>query len=191
MILYKVYEQLKQRNFKTMLFIALVSWIIVTITYIIFGVCGYYIFGSFAEGDILNNFSQDNIWFIVARLAMTISIMGTYPLIFKSLMQTVEYTFFNPNNVNGYTFSNTKCLRSGIIISINIILIVVGLVVSNVGIVSSIGMSLHLHSISPIIYFKYRGSSNHFRFIMSISNINDVGYNNNPKSIIQDKIKFT
>ena len=69
-----IYQQLKQRNLRTMHFIIVVSWLIATVIYLVFGVCGYYLFGKSSNGYILNNFDVDDVWFIVARLGMCVSI---------------------------------------------------------------------------------------------------------------------
>lgn len=86
-----MFQQLKNRSVSRMKFVMLCSWSIVTVVYMAFGIAGYYCFGASVSGDVLNSFPGGNIPFTVARLAMAISVMGTYPIIFKTLMKTIGH----------------------------------------------------------------------------------------------------
>ena len=149
-----MYEQLRNRSVKRMKFVMICGWIIVTTIYVSFGIAGYYLFGINTEGDVLNSYSRSNIAFTIARLAMAISVIGSYPIIFKSLLQTLEDKFFNYQRGSRYNFVEHPRVRTSVIIICSFGLMILGILIQNVGPVSSIEGAitvLGLVSLFPIL----------------------------------------
>ena len=135
-----IYEALYPRTIPRMLIVSVVSYIICGIVYIAFGFCGYYLFGSNAESDILSSFGTTDtmISVTIARIAMTISIFGCYPLVFKAMITTIENKFFNSDTNKKYNFIKYPSLRVFIIISLVFFASILSLFLEDVGPVSSI-----------------------------------------------------
>ena len=148
-----MYKELKHRSVGAMKFVMICGWAIVTAIYAAFGIAGYYLFGSNTKGDVLNSYSS-NVLFTIARLAMGISVMGTYPFIFKSLICTLEDKFFNFERGSRFNFVQHPRVRTYVIIICSFCLMVLGVIIQNVGPVSSIEGAitvLGLVSLFPIL----------------------------------------
>jgi len=129
-----MYQQLKHRNVATMRFVIVISYTICTAIYILFAIAGYSIFGVATESDIFNNFSNGNALFVAARLGWNFSLIGSYPIAFKSCLQTIEYKFFK----NRWNFRENPRVRVVVILVMALSLLVTSLLVEDVGPVSSI-----------------------------------------------------
>ena len=57
--------------------------------YTLVALCGYLLFGSATQGDILNNFDTKDNAALIARLGLAFVIVFTYPLAFHSLRSSV------------------------------------------------------------------------------------------------------
>lgn len=133
-----MYQQLKHRNIKNMRFVIIFSYSLVSAIYLLFAIAGYITFGDGTQSDIFNNYQNDNVWFIVARLGWNLSLIGSYPVAFKSCLQTIEDKCFNPKRGNRWNFKENPRVRIGVILGIALVLLTTSLVVENVGPVSSV-----------------------------------------------------
>mmetsp|Transcript_32431 Transcript_32431/g.52557 ORF Transcript_32431/g.52557 Transcript_32431/m.52557 type:complete len:475 (-) Transcript_32431:79-1503(-) len=149
-----MFEQLQRRSLKRMRVVMVCAWFITTTIYVAFTIAGYYVFGATAQGDVLNNYSTESAAFIAARLAMGFSVVGSYPLIFKSLITTVEDKFFNARRGARYNFHDHPRVRVVLICCVWAVLFVLALLIEDVGPVSSIEGAitvLALFTIFPIL----------------------------------------
>eukprot|EP01084_Bolivina_argentea_P220867 374233_1 len=175
-----MYQQLKNKSLNKIRFVTICAFTIVTIIYLSFAICGYYLFGIQTQGDVLLNYPSDNIYFIIARFAMGFSIIGCYPLIFKSFMQCVEDKFFNPKKGSKYDFETYPKIRAMVITICILSMMVIGLLVDNVGPVSSIEGAitvLALMALFPVLVAWKIGDGKHLssqqmRRYMSTNNVN-------------------
>ncbi|MES1915617.1 MAG: hypothetical protein MHM6MM_007537 [Cercozoa sp. M6MM] len=66
------------------------------VVYLAVSLAGYLEFGHATEGDILKNYPNDALQFIIARVAMAACIIFTFPLPFNSLRQNLDSLMFKP-----------------------------------------------------------------------------------------------
>ena len=133
-----MYQQLKHRTIGTMRFVIITAYSLNCIIYILFAVAGYYLFGSDTQSDIFRNFANGDILFIIARLGWCSSCIGSYPIAFKSSLQTIENKFFNRKRGNRWNFNDHPRVRIVVILCMAFTLLVISLVVEDVGPVNSI-----------------------------------------------------
>ena len=84
----RVYLDLKDRTIKRMWIANGISYLTVCCIYLIFGICGYTLYGSKCPSDVLIAFVGGTD-VVIARLAMTFSVCGTYPLAFVACQATL------------------------------------------------------------------------------------------------------
>eukprot|EP00483_Globobulimina_turgida_P011520 UN11542 len=119
--------------------VLVVSYIMVTIIYIIFAICGYYLFGTDTLGNVLDNFDdKHSISISVARICMAFSLCGCFPLVFIAGINAIEDKFFNQNRNLIWNFKDKPLLRIVIITVIVVIITVLSLFLDDIGPVSSI-----------------------------------------------------
>ena len=124
-----MYQELEGRSVSKFVFIFGCSNVVVICLYLLFGVCGYLLFGDVVSSDITNNL-EDSVYTLVARIAMTISIIGTYPFVFKALFTTFTRRFCK-ETPSGNT-------RNAIVVLLVAMTVIVPLLVDDVGVVASI-----------------------------------------------------
>eukprot|EP01083_Nonionella_stella_P279103 949414_1 len=149
-----MFEQLKDRSVSRMRVVVISAFSIVTVIYLAFTFCGYYLYGASTQGDVLLSYPSNDVWFIMARFAMCLNVIGTYPLIFKSLLQCIEDKFFNYQKGAKYNFVEHPRSRTVVICVVSLVLMLIGIFISNVGPVSSIEGAvtiLGLMSIFPVL----------------------------------------
>jgi len=133
-----IYGELQDRSIKRMWIVMGVSYAIVTVVYVTFSVCGYYLFGSDSQGMILESYrGETGAAVVVARLGTCLSIFGCFPLIFKGGINALESQFFSKP---GSTLNFRENPRSRVIVITLLIafLTLLSLPLNDLGPVSSI-----------------------------------------------------
>merc|ERR550525_241232 len=109
---------MRDRTVKRMWITMLVSYAVVTVIYVVFAVCGYYLFGSDSQGNVLENFrGESGVSVSVARLGTAFSIFGCFPLIFKAGINALESQFFSEPN-SKWNFEENPRVRATVITTI-------------------------------------------------------------------------
>ena len=120
-----IYGSLRNRSIKRMGIVMIVSYSFVLAVYVVFGVCGYYLFGSDSKANILNNFNGEaGAAVVVARVAIALSLIGSFPLSFRAGMNALEYQFFSDPDTRCSFEENPRCRW----IAITVILILLTLI---------------------------------------------------------------
>lgn len=115
-----------------------VSYAIVTVVYVTFAVCGYYLFGSDSQGMILESYrGETGVAVAVARLGTCLSIFGCFPLIFKGGITALETQFFSKPD-SRWNFKENPRIRVIVITVIVGGLTLLSLPLDDIGPVSSI-----------------------------------------------------
>eukprot|EP00919_Chromeraceae_sp_WS-2016_P033728 GHVR01079809.1.p1 GENE.GHVR01079809.1~~GHVR01079809.1.p1 ORF type:complete len:448 (+),score=78.86 GHVR01079809.1:157-1500(+) len=98
-----VYDELKPRTGKRMLLVTFLTFTVCSVVYITMGVCGYLLFGSHTNGNILCNF-EDKLktsWgVVIGFVGMAFTIMFAYPMNIFPCRASFEMMLFN-NRTNG------------------------------------------------------------------------------------------
>lgn len=81
----RFYFELKDHSIKLFSTIALIVFGITLVIYEGTATSGYFLFGESTKGDILENFTNSDIMAFIARVAITIVMLFSYPLAFNSL----------------------------------------------------------------------------------------------------------
>lgn len=81
--------QASSRNLRTFTFIAACCFGFSLLIYEATATAGYLLFGSKTNGDILSNFADDDVPVLIARIALTVVMMFSYPLAFNSYRASV------------------------------------------------------------------------------------------------------
>lgn len=150
-----MYKSLRNRSVNKMSLLIMLAFVIVTILYISFAVCAYYLFGDTSKPDIIQNL-DDGVETAVSRLAMLISLTATYPLLFHAAINCIQEKYLNPITCPIWNFENVIWLRSAVVASIVLFLLIISLIVDNVGLVSSIegALSILVASLPTLIVWK-------------------------------------
>merc|ERR1719197_2421086 len=85
----RYYQELKNRSMRKMFRVVVRAFAICAGIYTLVALCGYLLFGSATQGDILNNFDTKDNAALIARLGLAFVIVFTYPLAFHSLRSSV------------------------------------------------------------------------------------------------------
>ena len=138
----RIYLSMKDRSTKKAWITNGISYLIVAIIYVVFGCCGYILYGSEVKSDVIVSFESKNnksltIPIVIARIAMTLSVGGTYPLAMVSCQANIENNFFNKDNPV-WNYKNKKYLREIVILITNILYIILACVIPTIGPVVSI-----------------------------------------------------
>lgn len=155
-----LYGALRNRSIQRMWIVLTVSHSIILVICVVFGVCGYYLFGSSAEANVLDNFHNEaGIAVAVARLAITLSIFGSFPLCFKAGLNVLEFQFFSEAD-SQWNFQENPRIRVVVITAILMMLTFGSLLLTDIGPVTSIQGAVQILLIIcafPIIlYWKVR-----------------------------------
>eukprot|EP00484_Ammonia_sp_Unknown_P018533 CAMPEP_0197041764 /NCGR_PEP_ID=MMETSP1384-20130603/18258_1 /TAXON_ID=29189 /ORGANISM="Ammonia sp." /LENGTH=487 /DNA_ID=CAMNT_0042472745 /DNA_START=16 /DNA_END=1475 /DNA_ORIENTATION=+ len=148
----RVYLDLQQRTVKRMWIANGVSYAAVCIIYLIFGICGYVLYGSKCPSDVLIAF-VGGADVVVARLAMTFSVCGTYPLAFVACQATLQDKFFNSERNKVWNYENKPWLRKVIILVTQIVYLILSCIIPTIGPVVSVNgavSTIGLISLFPI-----------------------------------------
>jgi amino acid permease len=81
----KLYVELKERSMARLGAVVAASFSIVLVVYLGAAICGYLLKGSATQGDILNSFDETSPPIVVARIALSLVVIGCFPLAFNSL----------------------------------------------------------------------------------------------------------
>jgi len=138
----------------------LVSYSIVTAIYVTFAFCGYYLFGSDSQGNVLENFrGESGVAVSVARLGTAFSIFGCFPLIFKAGINALESQFFSAPH-SKWNFKENSRVRVFVITVILAVLTFLSLFLDDIGPVASIEgavtVLLLICAFPILIYWKVR-----------------------------------
>jgi len=155
-----IYESLRDRSVKRMWIVMSVSYAVVTAIYITFAFCGYFLFGSDSDANVLDNFRDEaGAAVSAARLSTAFSVMGCFPLIFKAGINALETQFFSAPH-SKWNFKEHPRVRVLVITAILVTLTFCSLFLDDIGPVASIEGAvtvLLLVSAFPIlIYWKSR-----------------------------------
>eukprot|EP01084_Bolivina_argentea_P290705 499420_1 len=128
-----VYESLHKRSLTRMYIVLFITYFICICMAVALGICGYYLFGSNINADILSSFgSHHGVLITIARLGMTICLYGNYPLTFKALITTIQIRFLHKY------FIKNHCLKNVLIIFLVVLFGVISLFINNIGPIASI-----------------------------------------------------
>merc|ERR1719474_923445 len=155
-----IYESLRDRSIKRMWFVMLVSYAIVTAIYVTFAFCGYYLFGTDSDANVLDNFGDEaGAAVSVARLGTAFSIIGCFPLIFKAGINALETQFFSDPG-SKWNFNENSRVRTFVITVILAVLTFLSLFLDDIGPVASIEgavtVLLLICAFPILIYWKVR-----------------------------------
>jgi amino acid permease len=78
----KFYTELKNNTVPRFLTVVVASFGIAIGLFATIGTFGFLTFGSAAQGLILNNYAAKDVWMSLSRVAVAISLVGSYPLAF-------------------------------------------------------------------------------------------------------------
>jgi len=156
----QIYGSLERRSVKRMWVVMVVSYSVVTAIYLTFALCGYYLFGSDAQANVLNNFDHEAGGAVsVARVGTAISIIGCFPLIFKAGVNALEGQFFSVPG-SRWNFEENPAVRVTVISAILAVLVTVSLFVDDIGPIVSvegaITVLLLICTFPILIYWKIR-----------------------------------
>ena len=71
------------------------SFIFSTVVYYAVGVCGYLAFGDKVGGNLLDNFTSMNVWYLnIVKIAYSIIAIFSYPMLSFSPLVSIDKTFF-------------------------------------------------------------------------------------------------
>ena len=135
-----IYGALRDRSIQRMKIVIIVAYAVVFVIYVVFGICGYYIFRSDSEGNILDNFNGEDgaaVRVVVARLSMAVSLIGSFPLCFKAGMNALEYQFFSEPETR-WNFEENPRFRMMVIIVILTVLTLISLPLDDIGPLASV-----------------------------------------------------
>ena len=168
-VLPAVYESLRNRSPKRMWIVMIISYFVLTVVYVTFAICGYYLFGTDAQGNVLENFrGQSGVAVSVARLGTAFSIITCFPLPFKAGINALETQFFSQSNSRWNWKQNPK-VRVCVITTILVILTLISCFIDDIGPVSSVEgavtVLLLICAFPILIYWKtvFRKKSNTMR----------------------------
>ena len=155
-----IYESLRDRSVKRMWIVMAASYSIVTVIYVVFAFCGYYLFGTDSQGNVLENFGGDSGAAVsVARVGTAFSIFGCFPLIFKAGINALESQFFSEPD-SRWNFEENPRVRVTVITVILAVLTLISLFLDDIGPVSSIEgavtVLLLICAFPILIYWKVR-----------------------------------
>ena len=155
-----VYGALRNRSIKRMWIVMAVSYVIVTIVYVTFAVCGYYLFGSDSKANVLENFDDKaGAAVAVARLGTAFSMCGAFPLIFKAGINSLEFQFFSEPDTR-WNFEENPRIRVIVITVILALLTLISLFLDDIGPVASVEgaatVLLLICAFPIVIYYKVR-----------------------------------
>lgn len=137
-----LYHDLENRNVNKMSKIVVISCIMVTLLYVLFGTAGYYLYGDTVSSDIINSING-GIEISIARLSVVIVLIAAYPMNMKAAIVAIEDKCFNPIK-SEWNFNNISWLRPMVITICVFILCVISLFVDNLGAVSSVEGALSI-----------------------------------------------
>ena len=137
-VLPAIYGSLRNRSIKRMWIVMIISYFVLTTVYVTFAVCGYYLFGTDAQGNVLENFGgHSGMAVSVARLGTAFSIIGCFPLPFKAGINALESQFFSQSN-SRWTFEQNPKIRVYVITAMLIIMVTISCFIDDIGPVSSV-----------------------------------------------------
>jgi len=148
----RIYLGMKDRTINKMWIANGISYLFVMILYLIFAICGYILYGSKCPSDVLIAF-VGGIDVIIARLAMCISVCGTFPLAFVSCQATLEDKFFNKERNTIWNYENKPKLRTMVIITTQCVYLILACIIPTIGPVVSVNgavSTIGLISLFPI-----------------------------------------
>ena len=71
------------------------SFLLSTVVYYAVGVCGYLAFGDNVGGNLLDNFTSLNVWYLnIVKIAYSIIAISSYPMLSFSPLVSIDKTFF-------------------------------------------------------------------------------------------------
>jgi len=89
-----IYEEMEKRNKQTMNNVIHSSMVFCFLLYTTIGICGYFMFGELTEGNVLNTFQNADVLAIIARLALSITVIFSYPLVMFAARRSAQKVFF-------------------------------------------------------------------------------------------------
>eukprot|EP01084_Bolivina_argentea_P025702 47789_1 len=150
-----IYESMRNRSIRRMCIVMSVSYSVITIIYLIFAICGYYIFRTDTKINIFENFATDySISISIARICISISLCGCFPLVFKAGINAIENKFFNENRNVIWNFNEKPFLRIFMITFIILFITILSLFLNNINAIISINVAisaLFLICVFPIL----------------------------------------
>ncbi len=132
----RLYQELEERSAKRFMFVVATAFSASSAIYVLMMACGYLTFGGSSTGFILNNYATTDPLAMLARLAVGVTLLTGYPLIFFALRDGI-IDLFNLRRAA----SSPLVLRAG---SALLLLLLTGLAASleDVGFVVSISGAL-------------------------------------------------
>lgn len=109
-----------------------ISYAISSILYIIFGVVGFLTFGDNCSGDMLNNYSTNDILATLCRIAIAFSVLFTYPIVFVGVRDGFIDLLLIPID------QQTNLLHVGITILLLLIITIMATCFQNLGMVTTL-----------------------------------------------------
>lgn len=109
-----------------------ISYAISSILYIIFGVVGFLTFGDNCSGDMLNNYSTNDILATLCRMAIAFSVLFTYPIVFVGVRDGFIDLLLIPID------QQTNLLHVGITILLLLIITIMATCFQNLGMVTTL-----------------------------------------------------
>ena len=92
--IFPVYDELKSRGMRRMNKVTKRSVGLEFLLYVIFGTSAYLVFKNDVDGDILNNFDDNNYLIMAGRIAITLSLFIALPVNINPARKNFESLFF-------------------------------------------------------------------------------------------------
>ena len=133
----RIYLAMKDRTINKMWIANGTSYLFVMTLYLVFGICGYVLYGTECPSDVLIAFVGGTD-VVIARIAMCISVGGTFPLAFVSCQAALEDKFFSLERNPVWNYRNKPRLRTMVIIATQCVYLILACIIPTVGPVVSV-----------------------------------------------------
>jgi sodium-coupled neutral amino acid transporter 11 len=90
-----MYEEMKNRSRKSMARITNLSTALTAVLYLTMSICGYLLFIDDTEGNVLNGFDKREKLIIGAKVAITLVVVTSFPLVHFSARQSIDSLLFD------------------------------------------------------------------------------------------------
>lgn len=135
------YKELRDRSFKKYATICAFTFLVVIIFNTLIGLCGYFLVGDGVQQNILNSL-PNTISEAFARLAVGISVTGSYPLIFQATRSSLLSLMSTCWPLVNRDKATHKKFVVGMTFALGVVFWILGLFVTSVGLVISLAQSL-------------------------------------------------
>ena len=156
-----LYGELINRNQQKYINITSISFVIVLLINLIISLCGYFTYGIYVNENILYSLNNLGLTVGIAELIMTLTIIGSYPLLFWNIKISLKNLIFYKHTINHKKIKRkytNKYTEYFVFFICTVTIWIFSIIAKDVGVLISLIQSLFGNAIvfifPPIFYLK-------------------------------------